>query len=254
MTMDDQSMRKVLLITGASRGIGAALAKCAGRAGYAVAINYNSSENEAQAVLRSIESEGGVALPIYADVPNESDIIRMFERIAAELGPVTHLVNCAGHSADILIEDITQSAIDQMMGLNLHSAIFCCREAVKHMRAHPRKPGGVIVNVSSRASVLGGLAGRTLYAAAKGGMDSFTIGLAREVGPDNIRVVGVRPGPTKTSTHDGRGGEERLLEIMNKTAAGRPADPEEIAEAILFLLSDQSSFIAGTMVDVSGGR
>ncbi|MBT3358337.1 MAG: SDR family oxidoreductase [Rhodospirillales bacterium] len=254
MTLNNQTTRKVLLITGASRGIGAALAKCAGRAEYAVAINYHQSETEAQAVCQSVEREGGVALTIGADVTSEADTIGMFERVALELGPVTHLVNCAGQSADILIEDITRDAIDQMMGLNLHSAIFCCREAVKHMRAHPRKSGGVIVNVSSRAAVLGGLAGRTLYAAAKGGMDSFTIGLAREVGPDNIRVVGVRPGPTKTSTHDGRGGEDRLREIMKGTAAGRPADPEEIAEAILFLLSDQSSFIAGTMIDVSGGR
>ncbi|WP_434362623.1 SDR family oxidoreductase [Parasalinivibrio latis] len=243
------NLKKVLLVTGASQGIGAAIASLASREGYTVAIHYHQSRAKAEQVLRELILHGGEGSIFQADLRSEPEVVRLFEEVRLALGSVTHLVCNAGGSKDIFLRDFTEENVSEMLNRNFISTVMCCREGAKHMLE-----GSVIVNISSRAAVLGGLPGRTLYAAAKGAVDSFTIGLAKELGPYGIRVVGLRPGPTVTATHDGRGGEERLNAIMQGTAAGRAAKPEEIAEAVIYLLSPKASFVAGTMIDVSGGR
>ena len=249
-----QPQRKLVLVTGGSRGIGAAVCLAAAKAGYDVAINYQNSLAHAEALASEIRSVGVRAFLLKADISREDEIVRMFEELSEVAGPITHLVNNAGQSLDFFIEDSTTELIDKVWRLNFLGAALCCREAIRRMSSKRGGSGGVIVNVSSRAAVLGGLGGRTIYAAAKGAIDSFTIGLANEVGPLGIRVNAVRPGATLTDTHTQRGGAERLRQLTANIALGRPGEPAEIADVILFLMGEQSRYMAGAIVDVSGGR
>lgn len=245
---------KLVLVTGGSRGIGAAVCHAAAREGYRVAINFVASQANAECLANEIEACGGSAILLKADVSDETQIVRMFKRLDAAAGRITHLVNNVGQSNDYIIEHATSALIEASLRLNFASTVLCSREAIFRMSTRHGGSGGVIVNVSSRAAVLGGLRGRVMYAAAKGAIDSFTIGLAKEVGPDGIRVNAVRPGATITDTHRDRGGVERLNELTASIALGRPGKPEEIANAILFLMSERASYMAGAIMDVSGGR
>jgi NAD(P)-dependent dehydrogenase (short-subunit alcohol dehydrogenase family) len=247
-------MSGAVLVTGGGRGIGAAVSRLAAARGYAVAVNYLKAADRAEALVREIEDAGGTALAVQGDVSEEADVLAVFAAIDAKLGPLRGLVNNAGGSADTKIEDMTGEQLARMLAANFHSVALCSREAVKRMSTARGGAGGTIVNVGSRASVLGGQPGRVLYAAAKGAVDSFTIGLANEVGKVGIRVNAVRPGPIVTEAHDDRGGEAHLNKVTQAIALGRPGRPHEVAEAIVFLLSDASSYMTGALVDVSGGR
>ena len=247
-------MNGTVLVTGGGRGIGAAVSILAAQKGWTVAVNYLKAADRAAAIVRDIEAAGGAALAVQGDVGREDDVMRIFGAIDAELPPLRGLVNNAGGSFDFKVEDMTASQLDRMMAANVHSAVFCAREAIRRMSTARGGKGGAIVNVSSRASVLGGQPGRVLYAAAKGAIDSFTVGLANEVGKVGIRVNAVRPGPIVTEAHDDRGGEAHLNKVTQAIALGRPGRPHEVAEAIVFLLSDAASYMTGALVDVSGGR
>jgi NAD(P)-dependent dehydrogenase (short-subunit alcohol dehydrogenase family) len=247
-------MSGVVLVTGGGRGIGAAVSRRAAKQGFAVAVNYLKAADRAEALVREIVDGGGKAVAIQGDVALEADVLAVFAAVDAKLGPLTGLVNNAGGSADFKVEDMTGEQLAHMLTSNFFSTALCAREAVKRMSRARGGQGGAIVNVGSRASVLGGQPGRALYAAAKGAVDSFTVGLANEVGKVGIRVNCVRPGPIVTEAHDDRGGEAHLNKVTQAIALGRPGRPHEVAETIVFLLSDAASYMTGALVDVSGGR
>jgi len=247
-------MSGAVLVTGGGRGIGASVARLAAMRGYAVAVNYLRAADRAEAVVREITAGGGTAIAVQGDVSVEADVLKVFAAVDARLGPLRGLVNNAGGSADFMVVDMTGAQLAHMLTANFSSVALCAREAVKRMSTARGGQGGAIVNVGSRASVLGGQPGRALYAAAKGAVDSFTVGLANEVGKVGIRVNCVRPGPIVTEAHDDRGGEAHLNKVTAAIALGRPGRPQEVAETIMFLLSDASSYMTGALVDVSGGR
>lgn len=249
-------MAKVLLITGGARGIGAALSRLAASESYAVGINYRERADEASKIAEEIEAAGGRALAIQADVGEEADVVRMFEEVKAELGPVTHLVNNAGINGGPPgpVKDLDAANVTRLMAVNVVGLMLCCREAVRQMSTAYGGSGGVIVNVSSMAATIGGRTGRTAYAASKGAVDSFTIGLAREVGGQGIRVNVLRPAMTRSpmtaAVHDD---PARLRQVQSSIPMGRTAEAEEMARPILFLLSDAASFISGAHLNASGG-
>lgn len=245
--------RGVLVVTGAGRGIGAAIAKAAAADGWIVAVNYARDAAAANATVAAIEAAGGKAKAIQADVQTEAGIEALF-RAADALGPLKGLVNNAGGSAEARIADITAADYDRMMDGNLRTTVFCSREAVRRMATDQGGAGGVIVNIGSRASVLGGQPGRVMYAAAKGAVDGFTVGLANEVGKLGIRVACIRPGVIRTESHEARAGAERLKQITAPIALGRPGEPEEVAALAVFLLSPGASYMTGALVDLGGGR
>lgn len=245
--------RGVLVVTGAGRGIGAAIAKAVAADGWIVAVNYARDAASANATVAAIEAAGGKAKAIQADVQTEAGIEALF-RAADALGPVKGLVNNAGGSAEARIADITAADYDRMMDGNLRTTVFCSREAVRRMATDQGGAGGVIVNIGSRASVLGGQPGRVMYAAAKGAVDGFTVGLANEVGKLGIRVACIRPGVIRTESHEARAGAERLKQITAPIALGRPGEPEEVAALAVFLLSPGASYMTGALVDLGGGR
>jgi NAD(P)-dependent dehydrogenase (short-subunit alcohol dehydrogenase family) len=249
----EERMDRVLVVTGAGRGIGAAIARAAAADGWTVAVNYARDAESAAATVRAIEAAGGRARAIQADATSESGIESLF-READALGPLGGLVNNAGGSAEARIADITAADYDRMMDGNLRSTVFCSREAVRRMATDRGGAGGVIVSIGSRASVLGGQPGRVMYAAAKGAVDGFTVGLANEVGKLGIRVLCIRPGVIRTESHEARAGADRLKQITAPIALGRPGEPEEVAALAAFLLSPRSSYMTGTLVDVGGGR
>jgi NAD(P)-dependent dehydrogenase (short-subunit alcohol dehydrogenase family) len=245
--------RGVLVVTGAGRGIGAAIARAAAVDGWTVAVNYARDADSAGATVAAIEAAGGKARAIQADVQSEAGVVALFEAADA-LGPLRGLVNNAGGSAEARIADITAADYDRMMDGNLRTTVFCSREAVRRMATDRGGQGGVILNVGSRASVLGGQPGRVMYAAAKGAVDGFTVGLANEVGKLGIRVLGMRPGVIRTESQEARVGAERLRQLTAAIALGRPGEPEEVASLAAFLLSPAAAYMTGTMVDISGGR
>lgn len=246
-------MSGVLVVTGAGRGIGAAIAKAAAAQGWTVAVNYAHNAERAAATVAAIEAAGGRARAIQADVTTEAGVVALFSAADA-LGPLKGLVNNAGGSADAKIADITAADYDRMMDGNLRSTVFCAREAVRRMATDRGGTGGVIVNIGSRASVLGGQPGRVMYAAAKGAVDGFTVGLANEVGKLGIRVCCVRPGVIRTESHEARAGAERLKQITAPIALGRPGEPEEVASVVAFLLAPGAAYMTGALVDIGGGR
>lgn len=244
-----------LIVTGASRGIGAAVARLAGLRGYSVAVNYCQAAAEADRVVGEIRDGGGRAFAIQADVAREDQIVGMFETAARELGQIKGLVNNAGITGGFArVEEVSAEAIDRTFAVNVRGAILCAREAVRRMSTKHGGSGGGIVNISSRAAYTGGPGEWVHYAASKGAIDSFTIGLAREVATEGIRVNAVAPGLIETELHATSGAPDRLQRLMGSVPMGRAGFPDEIAEAVLWMLSPASSYTTGSVLAVGGGR
>lgn len=244
-----------LIVTGASRGIGAAVALLAGRRGYAVAVNFRSGDAEARTIADEIVAGGGRAIAIQADIASEADIVRMFETAERELGPIKALVNNAGVTGGFArVEDLTSVAIEKVFAVNVAGAMLCAREAVRRMSTRRGGAGGAIVNISSRAARIGSAGEWVHYAASKGAIDSFTIGLAREVALEGIRVNAVAPGLIETELHAANGDPRRLERLIPSMPMQRAGLPEEVAEGVLWLLSPAASYTTGAILDISGGR
>ena len=244
-----------MVVTGGGRGIGAATARLAGEAGYAVAINYLSNAQAAGAVVKGIERRGGKAIAVAGDVSREADVLRLFEETDRAFGRVTVLVNNAGIvDQGMRVEQMSAARIARMLAINVTGSFLCAREAIKRMSRRHGGAGGAIVNVSSIAAKFGGAGEYVDYAASKGAIDTFTVGLAKELGPDGIRVNAVRPGIIRTDIHLSSGDPARLERIGATAPLGRPGEPEEIARAILWLASGEASYASGALLDVTGGR
>ncbi len=245
----------VLIVTGASRGIGAACARAGARAGYRVVVNYSSSKDAALAVVADIENAGGSAIAIQADVSRPDDVERLFTQTDAHFGKLTALINNAGIGGAIQpLEDIDGEALEALFRTNVYASFHCCAAAIRRMAPRHGGNGGAIVNISSAAARLGGLPGMVAYAASKGAIDSLTLGLAKEVGTQGIRVVGIRPGIVETDILGPMGGAKLIREMAPGIALGRVGQPDEIANTAIWLLSPQASYVHGTTIDVSGGR
>ena len=247
---------KVLVVTGGGRGIGAAIARQAAARGYRVALNYLSDNASAEAVVRDITKAGGMAVSIAGDVSQEEDVVRLFDEAARQLGPITHVVNNAGLTGRGGRLDATEAAtIRSCIDLNVTGAILVAREAVRRMAPRHGGTGGAIVNISSAASSLGSPGEYVWYAASKGAIDSFTIGLAKEVAEDKIRVNAVAPGMIETEIHElSTGDVARKERIRPMIPMKRIGQPEEVAEAVLFLLNEASSYTTGAVLRLAGGR
>ena len=248
-------MSKVLLVTGGSGGIGKAIASLAAREGYAVALTYRSNPEGAREVVREIESRGGRAAAFEADLGREEEIVRLFEKVDAALGPLSALVNNAGQIGwEGRVDEARAEDLNRLWAVNVTSYFICAREAVRRMSTRHGGRGGAIVNVSSLSGRSGGRDRRVHYAASKGAINTFTLGLAKEVATEGVRVNGVVPAFTATGIHDAFGGsEERARRIVGTIPMGRIGLPEETAEAVMWLLSDKASFVTGTLLDVAGG-
>ena len=248
-------MNKVLLITGGSRGIGAATALLAAGQGYAVAVNYTANSLAADEVVRQIRSGGGTAITVQADVALEADVLAMFKKVDAKLGRVTALVNNAGVvDQPSRVDTMTVERLQRMFAINVFGSFMCAREAVKRMSTRYGGQGGSIVNVSSAAAKLGAPGQYVDYASAKGAIDTFTIGLAKEVALEGIRVNAVRPGIIDTDIHASGGLPNRARDVAPLVPMQRAGTAHEVAEAIVWLLGDASSYTTGSIVDVTGGR
>jgi len=244
-----------LLVTGGGRGIGAAVARLGASAGYTVCVNYRSNAVAAEAVVTEIEEAGGRALAVQADVAQEDEVERLFHTVDAELPPLTALVNNAGITGmTSRLEEATPDTIRQVMELNVLGLIWCCQAAVRRMAKRHGGNGGAIVNLSSGAVTLGSPGNFVWYAASKGAVDSLTLGLGLENARDGLRVNAVAPGLVRTDIHADSGLPDRLDTLAPQTPMGRAAEPEEIAEAVIWLLSDKASFTNGTVLRVAGGR
>lgn len=248
-------MNPVLLITGASRGIGAATAVLAAQHGWTVAVNYATHAAAADAVVKQIQEAGGNALAVQADVGDEAQILHMFAEIDAKLGRVSGLVNNAG-VVDVTakVENMSWARWERMMRINVLGSFACAREAVRRMSTANGGTGGSIVNVSSAAARLGAPGQYVDYAAAKGAIDAFTIGLAKEVAVDGIRVNAVRPGLIDTDIHASGGLPNRVHDLAHLVPMQRGGTAEEVAQAIVWLLSDASSYTTMSLMEISGGR
>jgi NAD(P)-dependent dehydrogenase (short-subunit alcohol dehydrogenase family) len=248
-------MARVLIVTGGGRGIGAATARLAAAAGYHVALNYVHDASAARDVTQEIEKGGGKAIAVQADVALESDVVGMFAAVDRELGPVTALVNNAGIvDRGTRVEHMSAARLQRMFAVNIAGSFLCAREAVKRMSRRHGGAGGAIVNLSSIAARLGGAGEYVDYAASKGAIDTFTIGLAKELGPDGIRVNAVRPGVIRTEIHAASGDPARVDRIGATAPLGRAGEAVEVARAILWLLSEEATYTTGAIVDVGGGR
>src|SRR6266851_334205 len=253
--MASQDQHGTLIVTGASRGIGAAIAKMAGERGFFVAVNFVNGKGEAAAVVQGIVSAGGRARAIQADVAREEDVIRLFETAERELGPIKALVNNAAISGGFArVEAISATALAQVTAVNITGAFLCAREAVRRMSTRHGGTGGAIVNISSRAAKTGSAGEWVHYAASKGAIDSFTIGLAREVAMEGIRVNAVAPGLIDTGLHAANGEPDRLNRLATTIPMQRPGTALEVAEAVLWLLSPGASYSTGAILEVGGGR
>lgn len=248
-------MPKTMLITGGSRGIGAATARLAAAAGYHVCFSYKSSRDAADALIREIAEAGGQAMAVAADVSVEADVLRLFERVDQDLGSLDALVNNAGIlERQSRVEDMDAERLARILAVNVTGSFLCAREAVRRMSTQHGGRGGAIVNVSSIAARLGAPNEYVDYAAAKGAIDTFTMGLAKEVGAEGIRVNAVRPGIIYTDIHASGGEPGRVDRLKDSVPMRRGGQADEVARAILWLLSDEASYSTGTFIDVAGGR
>src|SRR5258705_3141497 len=246
---------KVMIITGGGRGIGAQTARLAAKEGYAVCINYLRDRASAEALKAEIEKGKGKAIAVRGDVSIEPDVLNIFQQTDRALGRVTALVNNAGIvDRGMRVELMTAARLARMFAINVTGSFLCAREAVKRMSKKHGGAGGAIVNVSSIAAKLGGAGAYVDYAASKGAIDTFTIGLVKELGPEGIRVNAVRPGIIRTEIHNLSGDPARVERIGATAPLGRPGEPEEVAQAILWLASEKASYTTGAILDVSGGR
>ena len=248
-------MKKVILVTGASRGIGAATARLAASQEFAVAVNYRNNQSAADQVVEEINSKGGKAIAVQADVAVESDIIRMFETVDQQLGAISALVNNAGIlETQMRVEEMDANRINRILTTNVTSCFLCSREAICRMSRNHGGNGGSIVNVSSAASRLGSAGEYVDYAASKGAVDTLTIGLSQEVAAEGIRVNAVRPAFIYTDIHASGGEPGRVDRVKNVIPMKRGGQPEEVANAIMWLVSDEASYTTGTFIDLAGGK
>ncbi|SHO64412.1 NAD(P)-dependent dehydrogenase, short-chain alcohol dehydrogenase family [Pseudoxanthobacter soli DSM 19599] len=244
-----------MIVTGGSKGIGAAVARAAGKAGYRVVLSFKGDVDGAEAVVRDIASDGGVALAVRADMAREDDILALFATVDERFGAPDVLVNNAGGVGPLCrVEDVTADAIAEVLAVNVTGTLLCCREAVKRMSTRHGGRGGAIINISSRAAVLGGAGEWVHYAASKGAVDSLTIGLAREVGAEGIRVNAVAPGLIETGLHAAAGAPDRLERLGPTAPLQRPGTAEEVAAAVMWLASPESAYVTAAVLPVSGGR
>jgi NAD(P)-dependent dehydrogenase (short-subunit alcohol dehydrogenase family) len=248
-------MNRIILITGAGRGIGAACALLAARQGYRVGVNYKSDAAAAAAVVAAIEQAGGSALALQADIAEEAEVERMFAQLDARFGRLDALINNAGVlSRQMRVDQMDAARINRIMATNVTGSFLCAREAVRRMSTRHGGVGGAIVNISSRAAVLGSAGEYVDYAASKAALDALTIGLSKEVAAEGIRVNGVRPGLIDTGMHASGGEPGRIARLQSSVPMQRGGQPDEVAQAALWLLSDAASYSSGTFIDVSGGR
>lgn len=248
-------MDKVIIITGASRGIGAATAKLAAQQGYAVCVNYRNNQAAAESVVSEILASGGKALAVAADVASESEVLRLFETVDKKLGALKALVNNAGILEEKMrVDSISADRLQRIFATNIVGSFLCAREAIKRMSTKHGGAGGVIVNVSSTAARLGGPGEFVDYAASKGAIDTMTIGLAKEVAGEGIRVNAVRPGLIYTDIHASSGQPDRVDRMKQFVPMKRGGEASEVASAIMWLISNEASYMSGSFIDVSGGR
>lgn len=248
-------MQPVMIVTGGSQGIGAAVARLAGKRGYAVALSYQSNREMAEAVAAEIVAAGGKALAIQAEMADEAAILALFQRVDRELGRLSALVNNAGGPGPTgTIDQITGAVLDQVLAVNVRAPFLTIREATSRMATDRGGQGGAIVNVSSRAAEIGGAGEWIHYAASKGALDSLTVGAAKELALRGIRVNAVSPGLIETDLHARAGLPHRIERMKGGVPMGRSGSAEEVAQAVLWLLSDEASYITGGILPVSGGR
>jgi NAD(P)-dependent dehydrogenase (short-subunit alcohol dehydrogenase family) len=246
---------KVLLVTGGSRGIGAAICRLGARAGFRVAVNYASNQAAADALVDEIAAAGGEAIAIKGDVGSEADVMAMFRAVDAAFGRLDAFVNNAGIvDAKARVDEMSVARIERMMRINVVGSILCAREAVRRMSTLHGGKGGAIVTISSAAATLGSPGDYVDYAASKGAIDTFTVGLAREVAAESVRVNAVRPGIIDTEIHASGGQPDRIAAIRDTLPMKREGKAEEVARAVLWLLSDEASSTTGAILNVSGGR
>lgn len=247
--------QKVLLVTGGSRGIGAAICRFGSKAGYRVAVNYAANQDAADALVAEIEAAGGEAFAVKGDVGSEADIVAMFEAVDRAYGRLDAFVNNAGIvDVKARVGEMDVSRLERMMRINVVGSFLCAREAVKRMSTRHGGSGGSIVNISSAAATLGSPGEYVDYAASKGAIDTFTIGLAREVALEGIRVNAVRPGIIDTDIHASGGQPDRVERFRDLLPMKRAGTVDEVAGAVLYLLSDAASYTTGAILNVSGGR
>lgn len=249
------NMEKTILITGASRGIGAACALLAAQRGYRVGVNYRADADAAARVVNAIRDAGGDAVAIQADVSQEADVERLFATMDTHFGALTALVNNAGILASQMrVDQMDAARITRIMASNVVGSFLCAREAVRRMSTKHGGAGGAIVNLSSRAAVLGAAGEFVDYAASKAAVDALTVGLSKEVAGEGIRINGVRPGVIYTDMHASGGEPDRVNRLRSAVPMQRGGEPGEVANAVLWLLSDEAAYTTGSFIDVSGGR
>ncbi|MCG6952762.1 MAG: SDR family oxidoreductase [Betaproteobacteria bacterium] len=248
-------MGKIMVVTGAGRGIGAAVARVAGARGYDVCVNYARSQASAEAIASEIRSKGQRAIAVQADVSRDDEVKRLFAEVDRQLGRLDVLVNNAGIiGRQCRADEMDPALLQQVFAANTFSVFYCNREALRRMSTRHGGRGGAIVTISSVAARHGGLPMETPYAASKGALDSMTVGLAKEVGKEGVRVNAIRPGMIVTEIHEAHGGQATIDSVAPTVPIGRAGTPEEIAETVLWLASDAASYVHGAVIEVSGGR